>query len=313
MSSTRPGNVIAGLTLGLAAGVAAGALLLAPNLADGGNSQLRSTSTELDDLKVANELTVAEADAADSYIASTAPATVAGILDNTPVMVITTATAEQDDVDAVEALLRDAKAIDAGHIALTDKFFSKDSADRLKSIVATTLPAGAQLSVDKLDPGTHAGQALGAALYAPAEGKPETPQEDRALLLNALSGAGMIQVDPAAIKPAKAIVIITGGEDGTGKDEFEAHNLASFAMALGGFDGGSILAGRITAATSTGPIGQVRSDGGDGLKVSTIDSVSMAYGRLATVLATREQIDGGSGAYGAASSAEAASPAPPRR
>ncbi|PRQ12012.1 hypothetical protein C1Y63_02740 [Corynebacterium sp. 13CS0277] len=310
MGSMRPGHVFAGVTLGMAAGVAAGALLVAPNLADGGNAQLRDTSSQLKDLKTSSQVVAAEADAADSFIASTAPAQVAGILDGKPVTVIRTASAQQEDVDAVEALLRDAKAVDAGRLKLTEKFFDKEHADRLKSIVATTLPAGAKLSVDKLDPGTHAGEALGAALFAPKEGQPASPPEDRALLLNALQGAGLVEANAAAIAPAEAIVIITGdAEEG---NEFAARNLAAFALALGRFDGGAVLAGRITQAATTGAIGVVRSDAADGLKVSTIDSVNMAYGRLATVLAVREQLDGSSGAYGAAASAEAASPPVPR-
>ena len=44
--------------------------------------------------------------------------------------------------------------------------------------------------------------------------------------------------------------------------------------------------------------------------VSTVDSVDRAVGRMATVLAVREQLEGESGAYGSAESAEAASPAP---
>ena len=59
-------------------------------------------------------------------------------------------------------MLNQAGAIDAGTITLEDSFFSQDGADQLKSIVANTLPAGAQLSETQLDPGTHAGEALGA-------------------------------------------------------------------------------------------------------------------------------------------------------
>ena len=305
MGSTtgRTGWLIGGLGFGIAAGVALGTLVLAPNMPEGS----ASNAGELEAATERADIAEAQAASADSVVADLAAGAVTDTLTDRPVLVFRTADAVEEDVAGIEKLLADAAAVNAGTIALTEAFLSADGADQLKSIVANTLPAGAQLSEDRLDPGIHAGEALGSALLLdPESGDEQASSEERGLLLRALRDAGLIDYEDGSILPAQVAVVITGDSDGT--SGLEARTLADFVGALDTRGNGAVLAGRIHTAADTGAVGLVRATPDNG--VSTVDSVDRAVGRMATVLAVREQLEGQTGAYGSAESAEAASPAP---
>lgn len=301
----KPGVLIAGLGFGVAAGLAAGVLLIAPNL-PGGPSQTTGGGQPEPDAqeREAAEIDAAQADAADAVIDSLAEDAVAGTLEQRPVLVLRTEDAADDDVGNIRWLLDQAGAIDAGDITLNERFFSQDGADQLKSIVANTLPTGSQLSEESLDPGTHAGDALGAALLLdPETTEPRASGEERALVLESLAEAGYLEYEQGTILPAQGIILVTGDSDGSGEAAFSAGTLANFARTLGEQANGAVLAGRIQAAADTGAIGQLREEEAE--QVSTVDSAERTWGRMAAVLALAEQFDGGAGAYGSANSATA--------
>lgn len=293
--------LLAGLGFGAAAGVALGALVISPNLS-GGGSQPPAAAPQSEQAQLESEVNAAQADTADAWIGDRAEGIVADTLAQRPVLLLRTVDADDEDVGNIAWLLRQAGAVEAGRITLEDSFLSQDGADQLKSIVANTLPAGAQLSEDSLDPGTHAGDALGPALLLdPESAEPQASSEERGLLLGSLADAGYLSYERGTILPAQAVVIVTGGNDGTGDGAFAADTLANFAASLDTSANGTVVAGRITAASDTGPIALIREQSGD--QVSTVDSADRTWGRMATVLAVAEQLAGGSGAYGSAASA----------
>ena len=309
----RTGVLIAGLGFGVAVGVALGALVIAPNSPDGGH-----TSAAADDGASEQEVAVAEAQAssADAVVSELAGKSVAGTLTDRPVLVLRTADAADEDVDGISRLLREADAVEAGTITLTEKFTDQQGADKLKTIVTNTLPTGAQLSEEHLDPGTHAGQALGSALMlAPDSGEPQANDDEREALLGALADAGYLEYERGTIRPAQVVVVVTGGADGAGETGFGAQVVSNLVEAMQERGNGVVLAGRIGSASDTGAIGLTRAAGqgdeGADRAPSTVDSVDRSWGRIATVLAVAEQLEGRSGAYGSAESAEAATPQVP--
>ena len=80
--------------------------------------------------------------------------------------------------------------------------------------------------------------------------------------------------------------------------------LARLAAELDRAGGGVVLAGRAGSATSTGAVGIARSDSAVAAGVSTVDDVHTGSGRVAAVLALREQVDGRAGHYGSAEGAD---------
>lgn len=305
----KAGWVVGGLGFGVAAGVLLGTLVLTPNMPEGSGLGSGPDPQELAAAQVRAEIAEAQAASADSVVGELAGPAVTDTLTDRPVLLIRTADAQEEDVDGVRLLLADAAAITAGTLTLGEQFFAPEGADQLKSIVANTLPAGARLSEERLDPGLHAGEALGSALLLnPETGEEQANSEERGLLLRSLRETGFLDYEDGTILPAQVIVVVTGDSDGGGAAALPARNLADFVAALDSRGTGAVLAGRIHTAADTGAVGLLRANPDNG--VSTVDSVDRAVGRMATVLAVREQLAGETGAYGSAGSAEAASPAP---
>ncbi|ALC05789.1 hypothetical protein CDES_06875 [Corynebacterium deserti GIMN1.010] len=299
---------IAALAFGAAAGIAFGTYVLAPNLPENVDPNA-PTAADLVAAETQAEVNAVQADQADSIIDHIVEDVVAGTLTDRPVLVLRTADAEQADVDDISWLLRQAGAVDAGTVTLEEQFFAQDGADQLKSIVANTLPAGAQLSETQLDPGTHAGEALGAALLLnPENGEPLASTGERSLLLNVLRDSGFISYEDGTILPGQVIVLITGDSDGSGDSAFTAESQSLFARALDAQGSGVVVAGRIHTAADTGVIGRLRANPDAAENVSTVDSIDRTWGKMATVLSVREELAGRAGAYGSAASADAASP-----
>lgn len=309
MAKKSRGVLVAGLSFGLAAGLALGVYVLEPNLAGGSNEREAALSERAATAEQRSEIAEAQAKSADSFIEAMSTKAVAGTLDKRPVLVIAADGAQQSDIDGVRALLKAAGAVDSGLIKLTPKFFSQDGADGLKNIVANTLPAGAQLSAEQRDAGTHVGESLGSALMLNAEAKEQATSEERAIILGSLRSADYIDYQDGTILPAQAVVIIGGDSDGS-QDEFGVANTAAFVRAIDSRGSGAVYAARIQQASDTGVIGKLRDNALAREAVSTVDSVDRTWGQVATVLAVKEQLGSKAGAYGAAASAEAVSPQP---
>ncbi|MCF1764606.1 copper transporter [Corynebacterium argentoratense] len=318
-SKTSRSGLVASAACGVAVGTAFGTFVLSPNLPGGALQESHDAVVALEQSEQEARIAKAQASTADSYIEASSTKLVAGALKDIPVVVMTTDDADADDVASVDALLQASGASVVGRVGLTEKFFQQDSAEALKSIVANTLPAGAQLNVDNLDPGTHAGEALGAALLTDAEGKPMADEQERALLLNALQQAGFMNIEGAK-EAARVAIIITGEQQHEDNSDvispYAETNLGRLALGMNERGSGVVLAGRINTAADGGAIDVVRtaqeresgSAQGATRGVSTIDSVNMVYGQIGVILSARDQLLGKFGAYGAAESAEAAGP-----
>src|SRR5690625_7018492 len=106
----------------------------------------------------------AQVDSAESLVGGFSADAISGALDGRDVAIIATGDATERDVAGVREMLNTAGAVDSGTISLANEFLHPDSADKLKSIVANVLPAGAELDEDDLSDGRHTGQALAASL-----------------------------------------------------------------------------------------------------------------------------------------------------
>lgn len=284
------GLVAAGLGWGIALGVALGTLLIAPalqgSLADAGVSAATSdTDAEAAENTAQDADAQKKIDASNTLLADQAQGIVEGVLDGVAVTLIRTAAASDADAAGVRWMSNAAGASNSGGIGLTEKFFDRDAADELSSIIATTLPAGAQLSVENRSPGTHAGESLAAVLAAdPETGEAVAPAGDRAFVLEALEAAGFIEAR-GPIVPASVLFIVTGEE---ATDGYEAQALTDLAAALGA------NARVVLASGSEGP----EIEG-----VHTVPFVGTEAGRIAAILKASELV-------GAQENAEEAEEAP---
>ncbi|MGS2665767.1 copper transporter [Corynebacterium glucuronolyticum] len=327
--------VTAGIMFGLAGGLVAGTYLLAPSLS---GSPIGGVSDKLAVAEHDAAVYQAQAQSADSYIADIAEDTVRGRLADKPVVLITTPSVNEEDFGHIDWLSKIGGAPSVTRITLTDSFLTQDSAEPLKSLAATTLPAGIQLSEDNRSVGTHMGELIGATLSesptnvaapsdSPSSEQSESPedegenenqggqkpstspvgQDERNLVFGALKEAGYLSYE-GDVPTAAAVVLVTGDSDGR-EDSFRVSQYVDFARALDKSGLPTTVAGRLPAAGPDGLIGKLRTNQEDALSVSTVDSIDRFYGRLATVLATVEQISGGSGSYGTADKTDAVAPA----
>ena len=310
--------IITGLGFGAALGIALGTLVIAPNMDSGSGPGGESTSEvreKYGKLVLENNIAEAQLDSADSVMGDLGRYVVDGSLAQRPVMVVSMPDADDADVKAVKDLLGSADSTDAGSIKLTEKFVAQESADKLLSLVTTTLPAGAKLDKKKIDAGTHAGQALAAGLMMDAETtEPLASVDDRATLLRALRDAGYIDYKDGTILPAQAVVVVGGGmtpgeEDDSAAAKYAIDTTVNFLEGFDSVDTAMVYAGRVESAGDDGVLDKLRADK---TKISTVDSIDHPVSQMASVLAVKEQLDGGHGVYGSAANAESAAPALPK-
>jgi len=113
--------------------------------------------------------------------------------------------------------------------------------------------------------------------------------------------------EDGTILPAQAVVVVMG-KGGSG---YYHDNLVAIANSLNEAGSYSVLAGNLQAAGEGGVIDTLRqeaADEDDAEAISTVDSINRDFSQLAVVLAVVEQLEGGSGAYGASEAADTAAP-----
>lgn len=298
---------IAAVFLALAIGVVLGSTALSGRLLSGLANDKTSLGKQVTDLQTERNALNARLDDADRFGTSVGPLAVKGQLDQRTVALVTTADASPADRDAVSALLKSAGATVTGELHLTENFTDPSKTDQLRAIVPRVVPAGVQLPTAS-DAGTLAGGLLGPILLLnPQNNQPQVKRDESTAALTALSQGGFIRAGQD-LRPAQLAVVITGGPaagDGAGD---KAATVARFATQVRRSGVGAVLAGRSGSADGTGPIGVVRADTAATSILSTVDDVDAAAGRVVTVLALHEQLNGHAGRYGTAGNAQAPAP-----
>ena len=297
---------MAAVFLALAVGVVLGAGGVSDRL-------LGAVSAQRDDLDGRVTRLVAERDAlaareraADEFAGRVGPAAVRGLLQGRTVVLVA-AGADAQDRDAVAGLLQEAGASVTGRVELTDAVGDPARADQLRELASRLLPAGAQLPA-AADTGSLLGGLLGGVLLV-RDGAPPVSGDAADAVLAGLTGAGFV-APGASPAPARLAVVLTGGAwDGADAPDAAAVH-ARLAAQLDRSGDGAVLAGRAGSATAVGAVGVARADPQVAADLSTVDDLESGSGRVAAVLALREQVDGRAGRYGTGAGAtDGAAPA----
>ncbi|MEU2031023.1 copper transporter [Nocardia amamiensis] len=289
---------IAAIFLALAIGVVLGSQTLAADLLSGLRADKTDLRQQVDTLGDQNRRLADQVMAADRFIAGSSGRILGGALADRGVVVFTTPDADPGDVEAVTKALETAGAAVTGRIAFTDAFVDATEGDRMRTALTNVIPAGAQLRTGAVDQGSMAGDLLGLVLLLdPANGQPRSTPQELGLVLETLRGGGFLAYGDTPVRPAQLAVVVTGNGVGAARDSVGA-NTARFTGALRGRGSGVVLAGRAGAAEGEGPIAVVRTDATLAAQVSTVDNLERDLGRVTTVLALGEQLNGGAGRYG---------------
>jgi outer membrane murein-binding lipoprotein Lpp len=289
--------------LALAVGVVLGSVLLSGTVLSGLRAENQELHSQIDALADQKNALDEKLGTANDFNTRMAGRIVRGELTDKSVVIFRTPDAHNDDVDAVSQLVGQAGGSVTGTVSLTQQFVDDNSAEKLRSVVDSSIvPAGAQLNTKLLDQGSQAGDLLGIALLihsdAPAPAVPAVDDGQRDTVLAALRDTGFLTYGDQRIGAANAAVVITGGALGADAGNRGA-SVARFAAALAPHGSGTVLAGRDGCASGTAAVAVARADAGMAGAISTIDDVDTEAGRITVIMAAAEEIKGGhTGQYG---------------
>ncbi|KUI45678.1 channel-forming protein [Mycobacterium sp. GA-1199] len=290
---------LAAVFLALAIGVALGSGMLSntvlSGLRDDKNELQERINTLTDERNALNE----KLSAAGEFDAQMSPRILRETLVDKSVVLFRTPDAADDDVDAVTRLVGQAGGTVSGTVGLTPQFVEANAAEKLLSVVNSPIvPAGKQLSTTSVDQGSQAGDLLGIALLINRDPKVQTVDDaQRETVLATLRDTGFITYTDR-VGAANTAVIVTGGPLGDDAGNRGA-TVARFAGGLAPHGSGTVLVGRDGSASGTAAVAVTRSDPALTSAVSTVDDVGTESGRITSVLALGDLVDGGRpGQYG---------------
>ncbi len=291
---------LAAVFLALAIGVALGSGLLSntvlSGLRDDKHELQNQINTLTDDKNVLNE----KLKAADEFDAQMSPRLLRDSLKDKSVVLFRTPDAADDDVEALQRLVGQAGGMVTGTVALTQEFVDANSAEKLLSVVNSPIvPAGKQLSTALVDQGSQAGDLLGMALLINKDPKVAAVNDtQRDTVLAALRDTGFVNYGDQHIGAANTALIVTGGDLGDDAGN-RGSTVARFAAGMAPHGAGTVLAGRDGSASGTAAVAVTRSNAALTGAVSTVDDVDSVSGRITSVLALSDLINGGQpGQYG---------------
>lgn len=291
---------LAAVFLALAVGVVLGSGVLSNTLLSGLRDETKSLHNQIHTLNDQKQALNEKISAADAFDTQMAGRMVHDALNGKSVVIFRTPDANNEDVDAVSRVVGQAGGAVTGTVSLTQEFVDANSAEKLRSVVnSSILPAGAQLSTKLVDQGSQAGDLLGIALLINRDpAAPTVDDAQRDTVLAALRDTGFIGYGNQHIGAANAAVVITGG--GLGDDAGnQGVSVARFAAGLAPHGSGALLAGRDGSSVGTSAVAVARADGTVTSAISTVDDVNAESGRITAVLGTADLVNGGhTGQYG---------------
>jgi Copper transport outer membrane protein, MctB len=291
---------LAAVFLALAVGVVLGSGLLSNTMLSGLRDETRNLHGQINTLNDQKNQLNQKLGSANAFDAQMAGRMVHDALNGKSVVIFRAPDAKDDDVDAVSKIVGQAGGAVTGTVSLTQEFVDANSAEKLRSVVnSSILPAGAQLSTKLVDQGSQAGDLLGIALLInrdPAVPPVDDPQRDT--VLASLRDTGFIAYGSQHVGAANAAAVITGGalaEDAGN----QGVSVARFAAGLAPHGSGVLLAGRDGSSAGTAAVAVARADAAVTSAVSTVDDVDAESGRITVALGMAELVNGGrTGQYG---------------
>jgi hypothetical protein len=291
---------LAAVFLALAVGVVLGSGVLSNTMVSGLRDESRNLHNQINTLNDQKNVLNGKLGSANAFDIQMAGRMVHDALNGKSVVIFRAPDAKDDDVDAVAKIVGQAGGAVTGTVSLTQEFVDANSAEKLRSVVnSSILPAGAQLSTKLVDQGSQAGDLLGIALLINRD--PAVPPVDdaqRDTVLAALRDTGFIGYGNQHVGAANAAAVITGGALGDDAGN-QGVSVARFAAALAPHGSGVLLAGRDGSSSGPAAVAVARADATVTPVISTVDDVDAESGRVTAVLGMADLINGGhTGQYG---------------
>lgn len=292
---------LAAVFLALAVGVVLGSGFLSDTLLSSLRDEKKDLNTQISGLNDQKNVLNEKLSAANNFDTQLAGRIVHDALAGKSVVVFRTPDAKDDDVAAVSKFIGQAGGTVTGTVSLTQEFVEANSAEKLQTVVnSSVLPAGQQLSTKLVDQGSQAGDLMGIALLAnPNPAVPPVDDTQRNTVLAAMRDTGFITYQASDhMGAANAALVVTGGALPQDAGN-QGASVARFSAALAPHGSGTLLAGRDGSATGGAAVAVARADAGLNSAISTVDDVDAAPGRITAVLGLHDLLGGGhAGQYG---------------
>ncbi|BCO47295.1 copper transporter [Mycobacterium intracellulare] len=292
---------LAAVFLALAVGVVLGSGFLSDTLLSSLRDEKKDLNTQISGLNDQKNVLNEKLSAANNFDTQLAGRIVHDALAGKSVVVFRTPDAKDDDVAAVSKFIGQSGGTVTGTVSLTQEFVEANSAEKLQTVVnSSVLPAGQQLSTKLVDQGSQAGDLMGIALLAnPDPAVPPVDDTQRNTVLAALRDTGFITYQASDhMGAANAALVVTGGALPQDAGN-QGASVARFSAALAPHGSGTLLAGRDGSATGGAAVAVARADAGLNSAISTVDDVDAAPGRITAVLGLHDLLGGGhAGQYG---------------
>lgn len=292
---------LAAVFVALAVGVVLGSGFLSDTLLSSLRDEKKDLNTQISGLNDQKNVLNEKLSAANNFDTQLVGRIVHDALVGKSVVVFRTPDAKDDDVAAVSKFIGQAGGTVTGTVSLTQEFVEANSAEKLQTVVnSSVLPAGQQLSTKLVDQGSQAGDLMGIALLAnPNAEVPAVDDIQRNTVLAALRDTGFITYQATDhMGAANAALVVTGGALPQDAGN-QGASVARFSAALAPHGSGTLLAGRDGSATGGAAVAVARADAGLNSAISTVDDVDAAPGRITAVLGLHDLLGGGrAGQYG---------------
>lgn len=247
---------------------------------------------------------------AQGFDAALTPYAVSGRLAGESVVVVSAPGVDDNMRSDVIDALHQAGATVAGDVRLQDTLLDP-AQDQFLGSLADKVAVGGR-SLPNAGGAARAIALLADVLVTNAQRSP-LPHNAAAKVLSAYDAGDLLSVSGDPPQPASLAVLLAAAaptSDDAAAASKQAALLATFARDLDREAVGSVVAGPAAADAKGGLLDVVRSDKGLRDNVSTVDSVDVPSGVIATVLAAAEQAAGRSGSYGSGPGADAPLPTP---
>jgi hypothetical protein len=302
---------IVAVFLALALGLFIGSTTLRGPVANDLNNRVDDVTKKNSDLRGQLSDLQSQLGRANAFDDALEPYVVAGRLTAESVVIVSAPGVDSGLRSRVTTALTDAGATVAGDVRLQAALLDPQQNAFLRTLSDHVTPANRTL------PSGGSGTERALHLLADVLGaRPQVPPVSpgaAARVLSAFSDGKLISVSGNPPRPATLALLIaaappTGTDASTGTAEQSL--LAELARDLDQAAVGAVVAGPAAAGDTGGLLNVVRADKGLRAQVSTVDSVDVPSGVIATVFALAEQSTGRAGTYGTGTGADTPLPSP---
>jgi hypothetical protein len=301
---------IVSIFLALAVGILLGAGPLQEDLGKTLSNQVSTLRKEKDVLRTQLQQAEARVDASDKFVTAVTPALTESRLGGRSAVIVTLPGTDASLVTGVTKALTSSGATVSGTVEVQDAWADPAKRSFRDQLLASLAPlVGLEEASGSLD--TRMGALLARALVVDRVSDADQPSTNATQALTALKEAGLTSFDGDGPAPATlAVVVAPAPDESLPSDQQDTDVAAWVALAaqLDAASNGAVVVGDEGGTATGGLVGAVRSDDAVAAKVSTVDDIAAAMGRIALVYALRQQMVGQAGQYGVGKSASALLP-----